>query len=426
MPIQQLFYINSTSLTTATAVFLDAPLTVCAPDGIYSDGSIKREMIGCVLQPEQPCVDCGITCPIELSVDPSNGFYKMVVSVGSNTGAVIIRFFPEDVPNGIIARYNGIAYNSLSSSYDGLHVGLTNEPIYLGAAASDCGLVAGSPFLLTEYVYDGVVLTPSVTPQLIYISAPQLSLSASTPNLCVMVIPKGLSAVQTVEVDVTSICPTDLFSVDVGCVERLQPIYATIGVLVAVDVCELNTNYIYFSAPVNGDGVTLGLYDWVFYDQYGTNVLADGWYGAAIHCPGTDNVFRIQDGVIVEFDEVCADIDFIWSVESTYSGCDSGDILSTNFKIDWLPIPTSMVDTTSPDNGNFLSPFGSYLITLIVDMDPLLFLCPNLKLEILVDASVVSSGVFSPTNSGTYQVTYTLSALGSVASYNITGKISNA
>ena len=85
-----------------------------------------------------------------------------------------------------------------------------------------------------------------------------------------------------------------------------------------------------------------------------------------------------------------------------------------------------MVDTTTPDSGNFLSPFGSYLITLIVDMDPLLFLCPNLKLEILVDGLVVSSGVFSPTNSGTYQVTYTLSALGSVVSYNILGKISNA
>jgi len=62
MPIQQPFYINGPSLASATAVFLDAALTLCADDGFYSDGSITREQVGCVLLPENTCPDCTCTC----------------------------------------------------------------------------------------------------------------------------------------------------------------------------------------------------------------------------------------------------------------------------------------------------------------------------------------------------------------------------
>jgi len=58
MPIPQPFYINGPSLGSATAVFSDALLTVCAPDGFYSDAIITREQVDCVLLPQQTCPNC--------------------------------------------------------------------------------------------------------------------------------------------------------------------------------------------------------------------------------------------------------------------------------------------------------------------------------------------------------------------------------
>lgn len=52
------FYINGPSLSSSTAVFLDAALTTCAPDGFYSDGIVSREQVDCALLPEQICTAC--------------------------------------------------------------------------------------------------------------------------------------------------------------------------------------------------------------------------------------------------------------------------------------------------------------------------------------------------------------------------------
>jgi hypothetical protein len=58
MPLPQTFYVNGVSLGSATAVFLDPNLTVCAPNGYYSDGTIVRQQVDCVLLPQQTCPNC--------------------------------------------------------------------------------------------------------------------------------------------------------------------------------------------------------------------------------------------------------------------------------------------------------------------------------------------------------------------------------
>jgi hypothetical protein len=58
MPIPQPFYVNGPSLGSATAIFSDPALTVCAPDGYYSDGTITRKQVNCVLLPQQTCPNC--------------------------------------------------------------------------------------------------------------------------------------------------------------------------------------------------------------------------------------------------------------------------------------------------------------------------------------------------------------------------------
>lgn len=60
MPISTTYYLNAPSLAQATAVFTDATLTNCAPNGYYSDTIITRQQIGCVLQVAQNCPSCCI------------------------------------------------------------------------------------------------------------------------------------------------------------------------------------------------------------------------------------------------------------------------------------------------------------------------------------------------------------------------------
>jgi len=52
------YYLNGPTLGLSTAVFTDVDLTVCAPDGFYSDGTISREQVNCVLLPQQVCSNC--------------------------------------------------------------------------------------------------------------------------------------------------------------------------------------------------------------------------------------------------------------------------------------------------------------------------------------------------------------------------------
>lgn len=52
------YYLNGPTLATSTAVFTDAALTVCAPDGYYSDGSITRLLASCKLLASQDCPNC--------------------------------------------------------------------------------------------------------------------------------------------------------------------------------------------------------------------------------------------------------------------------------------------------------------------------------------------------------------------------------
>jgi hypothetical protein len=64
MAVSSTYYLNGPSLGSATAVFTNAALTVCAADGFYSDGVIVRELVGCVLLPQQTCPSCGGVVPV--------------------------------------------------------------------------------------------------------------------------------------------------------------------------------------------------------------------------------------------------------------------------------------------------------------------------------------------------------------------------
>ena len=52
------YYFDSATFSSATAIYTDEALTTCAPDGIYSDGTITRRQVNCVLEVAQTCPSC--------------------------------------------------------------------------------------------------------------------------------------------------------------------------------------------------------------------------------------------------------------------------------------------------------------------------------------------------------------------------------
>lgn len=95
MPIRQPFYLNDNNLYSATAVFLDAAQTVCAPNGFYSDGNIVRELVDCVLLPLQQCPNCCSQPCTSWHVVGNSGPFTLKYGACGTQGVVV-----EDYPDG--------------------------------------------------------------------------------------------------------------------------------------------------------------------------------------------------------------------------------------------------------------------------------------------------------------------------------------
>jgi hypothetical protein len=305
MATQSTYYLNASTLAAATAVFTDANLTTCAPDGYYREGNIVRELVGCVLLPQQLCPACVDSCGdgvIELSGSP--GVYNIPIDTGSSVGdvgAVIIKFDPLTAPDGIQVTYDGVIYNELSSPTYGYLTGDPNLPVYIGDSGSDCGLVIDSPHVLDVYnYYSGTFQSPTTT-ETVSIVGTQLDFTVTSPGECVMVIPKLVGVPSIVNIKIVSVCPFNDFTLRVACPEALPSFPSSEMADAKESACVTIQEQTYYSAPVTGDGTTLGLYDWVFFDQNGENVLLNGWYQSN-SCPAPNDVFRVANGVIVEFD----------------------------------------------------------------------------------------------------------------------------
>jgi len=183
-------YLNGTTLENSTTVFDNAALTIISADGFYADGSgISREQVSGILGPIQNCPECLTPCGSPIGTGSlNNGVYELNVDLGAALGAVIVKFTPVLIPDGIRATYNGVLYNKLSSPVDGYH-GSTVSGGYTYLGTANACLSAGTTYSnLIKYKYKNGVgfqntgTTTSVTPQ-----AGEISLSSSDPGVCIMV-----------------------------------------------------------------------------------------------------------------------------------------------------------------------------------------------------------------------------------------------
>jgi hypothetical protein len=282
-----IYYINGTTLSNSTAVFTDAALTTCATDGFYADGSgISRNQVSCVLGPIETCLECLTACNTgPLAASTGQGTFLLDVDLGStisDVGAVIIKFVPASVPDGIRATYNGSVYNTLSSEVDGIHAGtVSGGYTYVGNDGAVCLPIGGTTYSdLPIYRYNGTSFADIGTTQSITVDAGELSFSSGVvPGDLYMVIPKIASTPNTLSIEMSGVCTGTVFGVEVYCPALLTGFAASLTSEVDFTAACLNsTTDTIYNVPVVGTAGVPDIHDFVFYDAYAQSAIPNGFF----------------------------------------------------------------------------------------------------------------------------------------------------
>jgi len=300
------FYIDGTTLQNSTAVYTDAALSNCAPAAFYSDGIISREQVfvgsACQLLPSQACPSCATPCGSQISGSGGVGVYKLSVDTGgtaTDTGAIVVRFNPQSVPDGVQAVYDGTIYNKLSSPQFGLLQSSTaGVPTYVGNTSSQSGCQAGSiegtysNVSILEYNGSSFVNTGAV--ETVVINSTQNALTAGAPGVCVMVIPKPNPSPTVVDVEAIGVCTSTAWSITIACPTKIPRLLAGYGNLDTVCASVLD-QYVYH-VPVNASSSqgNVNIHDYIFQDENGATSVLDGWY---LHPTGY--VYQVTSGIVV-------------------------------------------------------------------------------------------------------------------------------
>ena len=287
MSTSNTYYLNGPTLATATAVFSDSNLTVCAPDGFYSDNTISREQVNCVLLPAQTCPSCASPCDSPIDADGDQGFYKASFQSGTDTGAMLIYFSPRGIPDGIKASLGTYSTSETTSPGHGYAAASSmNNFVYLGNPSNDCGigttLDAGGFTNLDEFVYQsGNVNDYVATGQTVNIQGSSadvvlLGSYSAVTNMATLVVPKTSNVDEILIVDVVGPCSGTAFDLQINCPAPLLPTPISI---VATD-CGTDEfpNTVYVAPNNTGTAGDPALNEFAFADENGVQKYSPGQY----------------------------------------------------------------------------------------------------------------------------------------------------
>lgn len=277
------YFIDGPTLSTASAVYTDVDLTICASDGFYSDGTVCRQQIGCVLSIATPCPSCFAPCDSAIDAGGSTGVYKLTFSTGGDFGAIIIYFSPQSVPDSIRATFDGVVYNKLTCDSFGFAQAAAGNSTVVGAAGSDCSPSVGSTLDgggysgLEEKVYNpttGVFDTVGFNGTATGTSA-DVFLSSAAPGFYTLVIPRVNNNSDSCEVEVIGYCGTQ-WDLEINCPAALPSVSAN---LTSDNCATTSFPTFFFHAPNRGN--TPGepqRKEFVFQDNSGLTPLPAGTY----------------------------------------------------------------------------------------------------------------------------------------------------
>ena len=302
MAINAPFFLDAADLASATAVYLDSSLSLISPDGFYGDGTITRQQSSGILLTAELCATCAIPCGTSISASGGQGIYQINLDAGISTGAIIIKFSPQAIPDGIRVLYNGIVYNKLSSPVDGVYQSTTyGNFTVVGNISSDCGLTGNTTNFpsLTEYLYNGTSFVTTGNTQSVTVLPGDVSLSATLPGECVMVIPKTTSSPNILLIEALGPCSGTGWILDAYCPFDLPPFDASDMYGTASIPCITTTeNQFYFARVHTTVDSYVDLYDYVFTDKYGEFPLANGFYLTS-NVATPNKVIEVSNGVII-------------------------------------------------------------------------------------------------------------------------------
>lgn len=348
---QTTYYLDASTLGSATCVFMDSGLNIVAPDGYYSDGTLVRELISGILQPYTTCPVCGDDCRSGNKKDYNNsttvekGVYEIVFQT-ADVGAIIIKVLglsATDKPMGIYAMLdNGVYTNRLSCNYNVANpaenlikpsvVLAYPHPVFFGRRGDACG--CGNPFgpsapvgcnaamtksmLTSKMEWDPLsgqfVIQPSLVNWSYNISMtdqylgnfytpddPLIPLNPVDPAGAWMVLPRIASDSNTVRIFIYTTCDLPYFQLEVSCPMQLPYVAVSARASAPPQACDNPIDrYMYFVSV--STGITsppyptdLGLNDWVFSDVNGKVPALNGFY----RINGGSDYMEVRDGRVI-------------------------------------------------------------------------------------------------------------------------------
>jgi len=324
------YYLNAPSLGSATAVFTDEDLTTLAADGYYSNGVIVREQVSGVLLPQQTCPTCATPCGATINASGSQGVYLLDLDTGStvaDVGAVIVRFDPYGVPDGIRGTLGATVYNKLVSSIDGLHQSSNAGALtYIGQTSGDCGISGTTYPSLAVFNYDGTAFVATGGTQSVTVAPGDVSLGTLAPGSTMMVIPKTTPSPSIINFEVVGPCSGTAWQMSVACPVLLTGFSSSVAAESSAAACLLSETVTYYNASLANTPGTVGLYDLVFADAYGSTPLAAGFYYASGSITGGNEWFQVNASGVVEAIGNCTPTSATLSWSFTESGGATGNM----------------------------------------------------------------------------------------------------
>ena len=298
MATDNTFYIDTSLFSTATAVWSDAALTTKAVDGWYQapvEGVITyRQQTSGVLGAITNCV-CTASCDTPISANGETGNYVIDIDTGdtvTDVGAIVVYFTAQDVPDGILATYDSVTYNTLTSNAFGLEIATAGELNFVGRTlvggcqASD---LEGSTTSVDNFAYDGSGFsTDGTTTSIVIPASGTVNLNATGNLWYTLVIPKPIATPSTLNLQMVGVCGGTVFAFKAFCPVAL-PSFATNSVeasgSLACSATQDQTYYFVHNSSTSG-GITpvidintipqVG--NFVYSDNTGATALVNGFY----------------------------------------------------------------------------------------------------------------------------------------------------
>lgn len=303
MPLPTSFYYDGLTFAAATNVWLDAALTIPAPDGFYGTAGYYRQKVGGVLLQQTTCTTCSVSCGTQIpGIVFAQGKYNFTYDLGTSTGAVLVRFQPGAGPAKCTWTYGGVSASEYSSSTEGYLQGVVGTTAAGAACTSPIDNATGSntaTYSVTEYNWQTATNTFESAPASATLgpytnnAAGGTTLTAADPGFCVMVIPKPNATPSTASFVIESPC-SGKPGITVNCPIELNRFSAGS----AGGGCGVYNTFMYTAHVGNATGVStsISVNDWAFLDANGVTQHPAGTF--PVFAGGSKCVTVNSDGIV--------------------------------------------------------------------------------------------------------------------------------